>query len=201
MKEKDNLWQEVKADLDEGTACGYKMALLDSDKLLRVVLKQKGYPGKDLKKQLFWAGISTKNRPNFKNALEKKDEILNSLDYQLSSFEIEDFLEAYRKVIGKVMESEKMGLKRKIGIYFENYFSLKGSWTRNSLITFFAFLFGIKFLSGTGMGQSITDGIVVIDDTLFSWFIILLLLGLGVALIVLISFTLFDKKKKVRIKE
>lgn len=201
MSKKENFWQEIEDDLKEKTFCGYKMALLDSDKLLRYILKKKGYPGEDLKKQLFWAGISLKSRPHLKNAFIKRGEILNAQEYQLSSFEIEDFLEAYRKVIEKVMDLEKMSLRRKAGIILENYFFLKGGILKNVLVVFLSLLLGIKFLSSTEIGKNITEKAVAIDDVLFAWFVILLLLVVTVAVLAFISFSFFDKRKKVRIKE
>lgn len=196
-----NIWREVESDLKEKTNSGYRMALLDSDKLLRSVLKEKGYPGKDLKKQLFWAGINVAGRSDLKDAMKKRDEVLNDFDYRLSSFEIEDFLNAYRKTIEWVESSQKLGFKRKVGIYLENYLFLKNIRKSKAVIVVLAIFFGIKFLSSTEVGENIVSKTVEIDNLLFDWFKMFLLLGLGVAVIVFISFLYLDKKKKVRIKE
>jgi len=201
MSEKKNIWYEVEAGLKEKTDSGYKMALLDSDKLLRISLKQKGYPGKDLKKQLFWAGINLSGRADLKNAIKKKEEILNSQDYRLSTFEIEDFLAAYRKAIEWVLSAEKVGLRRKVGITIENYLFLKNtSWTK-IIIVILAVFFGIKLLSSTETGKNIVMKIVEVDDLLFDWLKIILLVGLAIALVVFLSFIYLDKRKKVKIKD
>lgn len=194
-------WREVETDLKEKTNSGYKMALLDSDKLLRSVLKERGYPGKDLKKQLFWAGINVAGRSDLKDAMKKRDEVLNDFDYRLSSFEIEDFLKAYRKTIEWVESAKKLGFKRKIGIYLENYLFLKNIGKSKALVVVLAIFFGIKVLSSTEVGENIVSKTVEIDNLLFDWFKMFLLLGLGVAVVVFISFLYLDKKKKVRIKE
>jgi len=201
MSENKNIWHEIEADLREKTDSGYKMALLDSDKLLRNTLKRKGYPGKDLKKQLFWAGINLSGRADLKNAIKKKDEVLNDSDYRLSSFEIEDYLSAYKKVIEWVLSAKKLGLKRKIGLTLENLLFLKNtSWTK-ALLVVLAIFFGIKLLSSTDMGKNVVGKIVEIDSQLFDWLKIALLISLVVAALVLASFIYLDKKKKVRIKE
>ena len=202
MSDKDkNIWHEVEADLKEKTECGYKMALLDSDKLLRQVLREKGYPGKDLKKQLFWAGINLGGRTDFKNAIKKKEEVLNTQDYRLSSFEIEDFLDAYKKAVTWVESAKKIGLKRKIGLYLENYFFLKNTSITKVVVVIVLVFFGVKLLSSTETGKNVVDRVVEVDNLLFDWLKILILVGLGVAVVVFISFIYLDKKKKVKIKE
>lgn len=202
MAEKNkNLWQEVDADIAEKTSCGYKMAILDSDKLLRRSLKEKGYPSKDLKKQLFWAGININSRPDFQNALKKKDEILNDFDYRLSSFELDDFLDAYKRAIDEVILSEKLSFRRRVGIYLENYLFLKDVSKWKAIVAVLAVFLGIKFLSSTMTGNNVVKKVVEADDFLFNWFIVLLLIGLGATLVVSLSFVYFDKKKKVKIKE
>jgi len=201
MSGKESLWQEIGSDLKEKTKSGYKMALLDSDKLLRIALKEKGYPGKSLKKQLFWSGINLGSRPDLKNAIKKKEEILNEQGYRLSTFEIEDFLDAYKKATEKVLESKKVGLKRKIGIYLENYLFLKNVSKSRALIVILAVFFGIKLLSSTDMGNEITSKIVDADNFIFDWFKLLFVVVLVVTMVVFISFIYLDKKKKVRIKD
>ena len=198
---KTGLLVEVEADLEEKTESGYKMAILDSDKLLRRILKEKGYPGKDMRKQLFWAGVNLSARPDLKKALKKKDEILNEYDYRLSSFELEDFLNAYRKVIERVSSGDKLSFRKKMGIYFENYFFLKNASKLKLLVVVFAVFFGIKLLSSTGTGEGISRRIIDLDNLLFDWFLILMFIGLIVGVIVFLSFIYFDKSKKVRIKE
>lgn len=202
MRDKDkNIWHEVEADLKEKTECGYKMALLDSDKLLFQSLKEKGYPGKDLKKQLFWAGINLSGRANLKNAIKKKEEILNESDYRLSSFEMDDFLAAYKKAIEWVDSAKNINLKRKIGLYFENYFFLKNTSLTKVIAVVLVLFFGIKLLSSTEMGKNVVVKVVEVDNLLYDWLKVLLLIGLGVAVVVFMSFIYLDKKKKVKIKE
>lgn len=202
MSEKEkNKWHEVEADLKEKTQCGYKMALLDSDKLLRRVLKEKGYPGKDLKKQLFWAGINLKGRAELKDALKKKEEILSEQNYRLSSFELEDYLSAYKKAIDWILSARSITLKRRVGLYFENYFFLKNTSITKVLIIALTIFFGIKFLSSTQTGKNVVVKIVEVDNLLFDWLKVLLIIGLALAAVVLASFLYLDKKKKVKIKE
>ncbi|MEK7447611.1 MAG: hypothetical protein AAB632_02355 [Patescibacteria group bacterium] len=197
----ENIWQEVKVDLREKTQSGYKMALLDSDKLLRQVLKERGYPGKDLKKQLFWAGINLSGREDLKKAIKKKDEILNESDYRLSSFEIEDFLAAYKKAVEWVLSAKKLGFKRKIGLYLENYLFLKNTSLTKVIVVILILFFGIKFFSSTETGKNIVEKTVEVDNLFFDWLKVLILIGLGISVVVFISFIYLDKKKKVKIKE
>ncbi len=194
-------WNEIEADLKEKTQSGYKMALVDSDKLLRYTLKEKGYPGKDLKKQLFWAGISIQNRPDLKNAIKKKDEVLNDFDYRLSTFELEDFLNAYKKAVEWVESGQKISFRKKVGIYFENYFFLKNTSLTKLVIVVLTLFLGIKLLSSTETGNNVVNKVVEVDNLLFDWLKVLLLVGLGVGVVVFISFIYLDKKKKVKIKE
>lgn len=197
-KQANNLWREIKADLEEKSNSGYRMALIDSDKLLRQVLKDKGYPGKDLKKQLFWAGVNLNSRPELKKAINKKEEILNDFDYRLSSFEIEDFILAYRKAIEKVLNTGNLDLKKKIGLYLEGLDSINKF---KIVILVLSVIFGIKFFTSTNMGKTIVEKVVGLDNFIFDWMKILLLIALVVIVVALASFVFFDKKKKIKIKE
>lgn len=202
MSEKTkNIWQEIDSDLREKTQSGYKMALLDSDKLLRNTLKEKGYPGKDLKKQLFWAGINLKGRADLKDAFKKKEEILTKESYRLSTFELEDYLNAYKKAISWVESARSITLRRKVGLYFESYFFLKNAPLTKIIATLVIVFLGIKFLSSTETGKSIVTKVVEIDNLLFEWLKIILLIGLALAVVIFVSFIYLDKKKNVRIKE
>jgi len=88
-----------------------------------------------------------------------------------------------------------------VGLYLENYFFLKNTSLTKVVAVVLVLFFGIKFLSSTETGKNIIGKIVEVDNLLFDWLKDLLLIGLGVAVVIFISFLYLDKRKKVEIKE
>lgn len=196
----NDYWAEVEDYLSEKTSSGYKMAVIEADKILRYILKQKGYPGKDLRQQIFLAGWKLKEKKDLEAAIKMKDEILNNLDYRLSTFDTEDAVQAYKEAILHFTEKKPLGLRKKISLYYSHYLSLKSSFFRKTLYLIFGFFLLIKFFNSTEIGKGIMATINSISDFIFSWFMVFLLLGSGVLIIVLGSFLYFGKEQ-TKIKE
>jgi uncharacterized BrkB/YihY/UPF0761 family membrane protein len=108
---------------------------------------------------------------------------------------------AYKRAVERVESAKKLSFKRKVGLYLENYFFLKNTSITKTLAVILVLFFGIKLLSSTETGKSVVEKIVEVDNLLFDWLKVLILIGLGIAVVVFISFIYLDKKKRVKIKE
>jgi hypothetical protein len=202
MKTVREIWKEVETDMAFRKSAGYRKAFIDPDRRLRLILKEKGYPGRNLEQQLFWSGLRTDRDHDLKRAIEKKEEILNSPTYQLSTLELDDFLDAYKRAVEAVAAKKKIGMGEKIYLLFEKKISRNIKKIIQILFcVLLAFLFGVKFLSSTETGRNIISSIVNFNNFLFSWLVNILIIGLAVAIIAGIIFVWLERRRSVKIKE
>ncbi|PIZ00518.1 hypothetical protein COY62_02110 [bacterium (Candidatus Howlettbacteria) CG_4_10_14_0_8_um_filter_40_9] len=196
----EDYWGEVESCMSEETASGYKMAIIEADKILRFVLKQKGYPGKDLRQQIFYAGWRLDDKTGLNKAIAKKEEVINNLEYRLSTFEAEDATEAYKEAILHFSSKKTLKLKDRLVLYYTHYLSIKSKFFQKSVVSFLAFFLAIKVLDSTEIGRQVWQKLIIIANFIFSWFLVFLLLGGSILVIVIGSFLYFEKGK-TRIKE
>lgn len=199
-RENQDYWQEVEECLKEGSPSGYKMALIEADKILSFVLKQKGYPGKNVRQQVLLAGWRLEDKKSLEKALEKRDEIINNLEYRLSTFEAEDAVKAYREAILHFSSKKAISFGKRAALYYTHYLSIKSSFFQKSLIILLLFFLFVKFLTATTYGKTLGDAVVGTSNFIFSWFMVFLLLGIAIGVIVIGSFMYFGREK-VRIKD
>src|SRR3990172_7004409 len=157
----EDYWAEVDACMAEETASGYKMAIIEADKILRFVLKQKGYPGKDLKQQIFYAGWKLEDKKELHKAIAKKDEIVDKLEYKLSTFEAEDALGAYKDAVIHFSSKKTLRLKNRLALYYTHYLSIKSKFFQKSIISFLVFFLVIKLLDSTEIGRQIWQKLIL----------------------------------------
>lgn len=196
----DDYWSEVESCLSEQSAAGYKMAIIEADKILRFILKKRGYPGKSLEQQIFYAGWKLGDKKSLKKALQKKEEIVNNLEYKLSTFEAEDAVEAYKEAILHFTSKKTLRLKERLALYYTHYLSIRSSFLQRSLLSFLAFFLIIKLLDSTEYGRLAWEWLIAMSNFIYSWFLVFLLLGGAILLIVIGSFLYFEKGK-TKIKE
>lgn len=196
----EDYWGEVESCMSEETASGYKMAIIEADKILRFVLSQKGYPGKDLKQQIFYAGWRLEDKSSLNKALEKREEIIKNLEYRLSTFEAEDAIDAYKEAILHFSSKKTLKLKNRLVLYYTHYLSIKSKFFQKSIIFVLAFFLAIKVLDSTEIGRQVWQKLILIANFIFSWFLVFILLG-GAILVIVIGSFLYFEKGKTRIKD
>ena len=117
---KEDLWSNVEEYLAESSPAGYNMAIIEADKILRHVLKTKGYPGKDLKRQILWAGWKMEDKNPLVSAIQLKDKILTKFDYKLTSLDAEEAVKEYKNAIKHFNEYKKLTFTKKLGLYYSH---------------------------------------------------------------------------------
>lgn len=199
-RKSEDYWEEVESCLKEESASGYKMAIIEADKILRFVLKQKGYPGKDLKQQIFYAGWKLSDKTGLNKAVAKKEEIVDNLEYKLSTFEAEDVIDSYKEAILHFSSKKALKLKERLALYYKHYLSIKSKFLRKNLLLFLGFFLAIKILDSTEIGRQVWDKLVLASNFIYSWFLVFILLG-GAILVIVIGSFLYFEKGKTKIKE
>lgn len=192
------LWEEVEKALDEKTLSGAKFAIIEAFKVLNAVLDSKGYPGKDIKQKLYWAGYSEKNEDLLK-ALRKREEVLNDFSYQLTDLEAEEIVHELKKITATVSKKQKMSIAERAKAFYEIYLSPKEvSFWRNLLI-FVSFFTAIKLLVYTDFGKAVGEWFVNAADFIISWTFLLLVVVIVMAIIFLNNY--LKNRPRVNIKE
>lgn len=196
---KESLWTEVEKSLTEHTTSGYKMACIEAQKVFYYLLGSKGYPVKNTKQLLTIFGWKLSDKKALQSAIEKTELIKNKFDYTLSSFEAEDIVDSYIKAIEDFSSAKAVSWQRKIGLFLDNYLSIKSSFAKKALVGAVLFLVIVKLLSATRVGLAIVSAIVAISDFFFSWFLVVIA-GAGVLVFIIFGLmTLFEKNKsKIR---
>jgi hypothetical protein len=195
----ENLWGEVEKALKEHTTSGYKMACIEAQKVFFYLLRSKGYSTKNMKQTLTLFGWRLSDKDALKKALEKTELIKNSFDYTLSSFETEDIIATYAKAIEDFSHAKTLSWQRKLGLFWDNYISIKSSFAKKALIGIILFFVLVKLLASTNIGLGIVHDIVVLSNFFFSWFLVVVV-GAGILVFVIFGLMTLFEKNRVKIK-
>lgn len=193
-------WAVVELALKENTTSGYKMACVEAEKVFRSILKDKGYPSKNINQTLLFFGWLVLDREGLKRALAKTAQIKETFDYQLSSFETEDIINAFRQSSLDFSEKKSLSRRRKIFLFYQDYLSARVSFLKKLIVTVLLFFLTVKFLARTDLGHKMVSWVVGISDFFFSWFIITLIVLGVIAFLVVIIFAFLERKKTKVIK-
>lgn len=202
MKKKaklQELWQEVDNSLSGDKAAGIKFAIIEAHKILKNTLSSQGYPGKTIERKLYWAGYSLEDEKGIKEALEKRKEILENFEFQLSDLEAEEIIKMYKKVVHEIVAKPAFTLKGKIKAFYRIYLNPKSVYLWRNLVIIFAIFGFTKILAHTTFGESIVNSFVSIADLVLSWVFVAAVII--IFMIVLIISNYFENKSKIEIKE
>jgi len=191
----ENLWDEVDRSLEDHSPSGYKMACIEAEKVFRSVLKTKGYPTKDINQILTLFGWKLTDKEGLKKALAKTHEIKETFDYNLTSFEAEDIVTCYKQAIKDFSDRKALSWQRRFALLWQNYISLKTSFAKKTLLSFFGFFLVIKILSSTEIGREITAFFVKIADIIYSWVAFFAIIAVVLLIFIVLIFSVLEKKK------
>lgn len=189
-------WVHVESALNEGTASGYKIAIIETEKIFSQAMEGKGFLGKHVFKQYQKARHLFKNPEKIDRANAMFKKIINHPGFNISS---EDTKEIIRNLFEAISELEKLNGKSKgIGGVFgkigRKINSAYQGAIKKWLFYFAAFCFITLFLSKTNFGKWTTAKIVGFVD--FLTFKIIVPAGLVIlAVYVLIAGIRYFKQK------
>jgi len=194
-------WSIVKEALDEGTVSGYKMAVIEAGKILENLLKQKGYPGRTIKDRILNARDNFHNLEGLLKAQQLRQNLTSNLEYQLTSLQVEDAVNAYHQAVIDLTSSEKanLSLLQRVRVTLRYYLPGKKRFITFVLSGFFLFLLIVLILADTQFGRDFIQGVVGVTHFIFSWIMIIVLVVVGMAIIVIGSLFYFEKRHATRI--
>lgn len=191
-------WSAVEKALAEGTFSGYKIGILETEKLFDELLKSKQIPGNSSERKIKYIQrfLSLPDKLDYSRHIYQR--IINEPHFEISREETKQIVSGYWQAMLDIEETvtslsawEKFSLRAKYlaAIFLKN--------TRNLALIILAISAAIWLLAETYIGKKIAAGVIVanhffIFEFLF-WTIIIL-----AALLVLGGFFYFLTKKKRR---
>lgn len=196
-------WHIIEDCLAEKTASGYKMALIESEKLLQDALKQAGYPGKNGDERIASSGHLFSNIKKLKSARDKAEIVLRELDYNLNSLEVEEATKAYHQALMDIKTNPDAHLG-----FFDRIWALITYYIPSKKKLFFTLagisvgtLLFIVFLADTKTGRNFATSIVDFAHFVFSWVITTAILIIAVITIITLTILYFENKRKGQSQE
>jgi hypothetical protein len=194
---KEELWDQVDLCFSEPKIAAYKMAVIEADKVLNNLLTLKGISGTTTEER----ALNVKERFSDVGGLMKafviKEKVLEHLNYNLTSVEVNDALESYKKAILDIdSKGKSIPLKQRVKLYFEYYIPKELKKLRNVALSAVGFLAFILFLADTSIGQEVDQFFVGIAEFFYFKIVKVLLISGAVLGLVFISFMFFESKRK-----
>jgi len=187
LQEYEKEWQLVEKLLNEGTISGYKIAVVETEKILQTVLNDKNFPGKDISAQIENARMILENfdKLNYSRAMFNK--IIKESDFDISSEDTKEIIAGYYKAISDIikMDSKDIELKEKVNLLLQRYFYNFPVRIRNGFILVFLFLLAVFLSTETATGKSIAEMVSELSQFIFYKFVpaILVITVVGAAIV------------------
>ncbi len=177
LQEYEKQWQLVEKLLNEGTISGYKIAVIETEKILQAVLDDKNFPGKDISAQIENARMILENfdKLNYSRAMFNK--IIKESDFDISSEDTKEIIAGYYKAISDIikMDSKDIELKEKVNLLLQRYFYNFPVRIRNGFILVFLFLSAVFLSTETATGKSIAEMVSEFSQFIFYKFVPMIL--------------------------
>jgi len=197
LQEYEKEWQLIENLLNEGTVSGYKIAVIETEKILQAVLDEKNFPGKNISAQIENARIVLENfdKLNYSRAMFNK--IIKESDFDISAEDTKEIIAGYYKAISDIikMDSKEIEIKEKVNLFLQKHFYNFPVKIRNIFILVFLFLLAIFISTETATGQSIAG--IISDLAQFVFYkLIPMILGIAVLGGIVVGGLYYWKRKK-----
>ncbi len=192
-------WSRVERYLSEKTSSGLFMALIEAEKLLNLALSEKKFPGKDLETKISFAKERFSDIKALHKARKIKQDILEKIDFNLTSLDIEEALASYKQaIIDITQDPKKLGLTDRLILYTDYYFPYKLGSFKRFFLYFFLFFLSVWFLAHSSWGSALVKFFVFLADIIFSWALAVILVVLGLIITIIGSILYFEKRKRMK---
>lgn len=187
MSNIDPNWRYVEQALQDGTQAGYVLAILESEKILDQLSRQKGINGKNLEKRLQKLHSFVSSPQEFTQARLAKFQIMEKQGISFSNDEIKYIIRSYWQAYNDLKElpdriDTETSLWQKIPL-----------WIKLFIVMIFLILGIIVFINDTNTGKLIGSNILSIARLTIYWIFPSIL---TIILLFLASKKIFRKRKK-----
>lgn len=159
LKKYQEHWNVVENSLNEGVSSGYKIAVVETEKILQMALDDKKFPGKDIDEQIKNAELIIKNPEKLDYSRAMCDKIINEPGFDISSEDIKEIEIGYYRAISDItkMSSKDIDFKEKINLLLQKYFYGFPRKIKKVLILTFLFFLAIFLSTETATGRLVFE--------------------------------------------
>lgn len=187
LKKYQTYWDNVEKSLNEGTGSGYKMAILETEKILFLALEEKKFSGKDIQEKIENAGMFIKNKEKLNYARSMYNKIIKESGFDVSAEDTRGIVSGYYRAISDIvrMDLENLSLKEKTSLLLQRYFCRFPEKARKFSILVFLFFLLVFISSETSTGKSISIDVVRFSQFLFYKILpgILVIIAVGIVMV------------------
>lgn len=159
-------WSQIEKYYDQGTTAGYMASILASERLLRQVLKEKNYPGRNWEEKIQLAKIhlSAPQTLEQSRALTKQILALN-LPNAITQSTVEQILKSYFAAITELADLESLAIgKSRISYHLRRWRMAMGRLILGLFIGAIIVVGGAWFFTKTQSGQNLGSRLAVWSD-------------------------------------
>ncbi len=163
-------WDIVEKALNEGTISGYKIAIIETEKILSIALDEKEFPGEDIQQRIKSAEKVFKNPEKLHYARAMYNRIIREPGFDVSYDDTKEIISAYYRAISDIIEKEPENIDfiEKMRLNLQNQFNQFLTQAKKILFLLFLFFAGVFILIETSLGHSISK--IVADFTRFLFY-------------------------------
>ncbi|OGZ40353.1 MAG: hypothetical protein A3B04_01895 [Candidatus Portnoybacteria bacterium RIFCSPLOWO2_02_FULL_39_11] len=175
-------WSAAERALAEGTFSGYKIGILETEKLFEELLKTKQIPGDSTNRKIKYIQrfLSLPDKLDYSRHVYER--IINEPHFEISRDETKHIISGYWQAMLDIEEAvSSLGVWEKISLRAKYILAIAIKNTRNVVIAILATSAVIWFLAETNIGKTITNGIIIANH----FFIFKFLLWTVIVLVVL----------------
>lgn len=191
-------WSPVEKALEQGGALGYKMAVIETDKIFAKLLKAKQFPGDTIDKKIqnIQSVFSNLEKLNYARAIH--DKIISESNFEIGEQETQHLISVYYQAIIDItqMRGSTFSIFKRIKFIIISLFRYKIiCWLRNIVVLLIVFFVTIILLNDTAIGRKIT--LKIVDAAHFVVYKLLLYSGIGIiGLLVIIGLVYWWEQKR-----
>ena len=157
-------WSAVEKALGEGTFSGYKIGILETEKLLKEMLSQKQIPGKSVERQLKYAGRFLSLPDKLDSSRDTCQRILNEPHFEISREETKQIVMGYWQAMLDIEEAvDTLSLWEKISLRFRYFLEMLLANFKIAAWAIIVFCASIWFLGESESGNQVARFIVKIN--------------------------------------
>lgn len=190
-------WDAVDDALGESVNSGYKIAIIETEKILRMALNDRKIPGKNVSQKIKNAKIFLSNPQKLDYSRAMYEKIISETGFNISLEDTKEIISGYYKAISDISETEpkNIPLKEKVNLFLQRYFGRFLQKAKNLMVFLFLFLLAIFISTETSTGNSISRALATFSQFLFYTIIGTLLKVLAVAVVIIGILHYWQNKK------
>ncbi|MBW6440823.1 hypothetical protein K0B03_02200 [Patescibacteria group bacterium] len=162
-------WDIVDKSLNEGSDAGYKMAIIETEKILTLAFKEKKIPGDSNLEKInnFLEFIKNPEKLKYSHAMYER--IINEPGFRISSEDTKEIVLGYYKAINDItnIKSKNISIGKKVDYFFKNNFKKYSFKPKMIFIYLFIFFLLIFISTETSLGIEIAGSFVAFTRFLF----------------------------------